>query len=136
MLTMPTAREVFPSGTPKSVCEDFNRRRKSFIIAMELFRQHGGRITEANVQNISDEEMAAAALRAGVKVPGGPETRSLIRAELRKLGDLPPQTDHPAASATAATIQGASIVGALDAEQLRSLLGLGVPVVLVPVQAA
>ncbi|GLF98058.1 hypothetical protein [Streptomyces yaizuensis] len=133
MITMPTAREVFPPGTPKPVCEDFNRRRKSFITAMELFREHGGNLTEADVVALTDTEMAHAAQCAGVKVPGGTETRRLIRAELRKLADLPPQPDPLSHAAAPVRTNPAAT---LAPEQLTGLLALGIPVLLVPVRAA
>ncbi|MEV6421641.1 hypothetical protein [Streptomyces sp. NPDC051662] len=139
MITMPTARDVFPAGTPKSVCEDFNRHRKSVPTAMELFRQHGGRLAEADILGLSDKQMADAALSAGVKVPGGNETRNLIRAELRNLAGLPPRPDSLApATAPAPTPVNAIArpAGTLTPEQLDALLGLGLPVILVPARAA
>lgn len=139
MITMPTARDVFPAGTPKSVCEDFNRHRKSVPTAMELFRQHGGLLTEAAITGLGEQQMADAALRAGVKVPGGDETRNLIRAELRKLAGLPPRPDSltPAAEPAPAPVKAtARPAGPLTPEQLDALLGLGLPVILVPARAA
>ncbi|MER0476873.1 hypothetical protein ABR737_00635 [Streptomyces sp. Edi2] len=127
---MPTARDVFPPGTPGSVCEDWNRRRKARIIAMDLFRQRRGQVTEAYVRKITDARMDETARSAGVNEPGGTETRSLVRAELRILGGLPPQPEDVQPTTIA------HLPSALDLNQLTALLSLGTPVVLVPVQVA
>ncbi|MFF8786766.1 hypothetical protein [Streptomyces sp. NPDC015125] len=132
MTTMPTARDIFPSGTPGYRCEDYNRRRKSFIIATELFREHGGRISEGEIQNMRHVQMDLAAESAGEHVPGGPETRNMIREELRRLGGLPAKTDqrlHAEGGAIAHPSSG------LDLDQITALLSRGTPVVLVPVRA-
>ncbi|MFG3429390.1 hypothetical protein [Streptomyces californicus] len=135
---------------------DFNRRRKSVPTAMELLRRHGGRLTEADVTGLSAQSIADAARAAGVKIPGGDETRTMVRAELRKLAGLPPQPgdNTPAESVparptattvparpTATTVPArptATTVPAtaLTAAHLDSLLALGLPVVLVPTRAA
>lgn len=138
MIQMPTAREVFPPGTPREVCVDFNRRRKSVPTAMELLRRHGGRLTEADVTGLSAQRIADAARAAGVKIPGGDETRTMVRAELRKLAGLPPQPgdNAPAESVPARATATAVPATALTAAHLDSLLALGLPVVLVPTRAA
>ncbi|WP_274036321.1 hypothetical protein [Streptomyces sp. MMBL 11-1] len=134
---MPTAREVFPPGTPADVCVDFNRRRKSVPTAMELFRLHGGRLTESDIARLSDRRIAEAARSAGVKVPGGDETRNMIRAELRKLAGLPPQPGDiaPAEVVPAQATVTSLPATALTAAHLDALLTLGLPVVLVPTRS-
>ncbi|MFJ1662531.1 hypothetical protein [Streptomyces anthocyanicus] len=117
---------------------DFNRRRKSVPTAMELLRRHGGRLTEADVTGLSAQRIADAARAAGVKIPGGDETRTMVRAELRKLAGLPPQPgdNTPAEAVPARATATALPATALTAAHLDSLLALGFPVVLVPTRAA
>ncbi|MFI1765305.1 hypothetical protein ACH41H_25045 [Streptomyces sp. NPDC020800] len=137
LLSMPTARDVFPSGTPGRICEDYNRRRKAQIIAMVLFRQLNGAVTEASIARITDERMDWAARSAEEKVPGSELTRSMIRAELRQLGGLPPVPFHQAGEqAAAATAPAGQLGSLLDPHQLSEILRLGLPVLVVPVPAA
>ncbi|MFK0047817.1 hypothetical protein ACIQU4_27780 [Streptomyces sp. NPDC090741] len=135
--SMPTARDVFPSGTPGHICEDYNRRRKAQIIAMVLFRQFKGVLTEASIARITDERMEWAARSAKEKVPGSELTRSMIRDELRRLGGLPPAPNDQAGEKAAATTAPAGQPSSpLDPHQLSEILRLGLPVLVVPVPAA
>ncbi|MFE6273930.1 hypothetical protein ACFVQ9_34655 [Streptomyces goshikiensis] len=135
--SIPTARDVFPSGTPGHICEGYNRRRKSRIIAMVLFRQLNGPVTEESIARITDERMDRAARSANEKVPGSELTRSMIRAELRRLGGLPPVPLHQAGEKAAAAAAPARQLGSLiDPHQLSEILRLGLPVLVVPVPAA
>lgn len=74
---IPTARHLFPAGTPGEVCIAHNRSCKvACIVAKALEMGYDAELTDDEIDLVADA--------AGVRRPGGQETRDAVRAGLQE----------------------------------------------------
>jgi phosphosulfolactate phosphohydrolase-like enzyme len=79
---IPTAKHHFPPGTPAAVCIDHNRACKvARIVTAALAAGYDADLTDTEIDLMADA--------AGVRRPGGDDTREAVRAGL-----YPPFTDY------------------------------------------
>lgn len=81
---IPTARHLFPAGTSTETCVFHNRACKVARITAQAVAMHYD-------ADLTDDEMDLVADAAGVRRPGGEETRQAVRAAL-----MEPLTDDDA----------------------------------------
>ncbi|MFE1786237.1 hypothetical protein ACFW9F_27600, partial [Streptomyces sp. NPDC059506] len=76
---LPTARHVYPVGTPGATCIRHNRLRKATAVAFALYAEFGDDLNPRLIDRITDTDMAAAAQRAGVNAPASDDTRTMVK---------------------------------------------------------
>lgn len=83
MTVLPTAREVYPKGTPGPVCIAYNRLVKSQAMAMALYAEFGAQATPAMIDRLTEADFQRAARTAEVHAPNSDETRAQVRLLLK-----------------------------------------------------
>ncbi|MFJ4679000.1 hypothetical protein [Kitasatospora sp. NPDC088783] len=104
------ARGTMPVGSSQSACIAFNRNRKAYATAQELYAARRGDLPD-DLNTITDAEMDAAAYAAGVNPPQSATTRDQVRGQLAILAGVANDQarPHPKSDPSALAAQLAAI---------------------------